>query len=204
MLVCLTSFWTRILDGASYNEAKQLWLDQTKVNAQNTIILGNAAQFFFIHDKDLAEDLLKQAQKVEPDNPYWSEQLGHLYALQNRHGDTKTIKSLEEYEKAQSADTNELSRFQRLDSLAKSAFIAGEIERASQYANELLETAQKYPKDWNYGNAIDQGNNVLGRIALRQGDVKQAGRIPFKSRPDSGISPTRLVWSQYELGKRFT
>jgi tetratricopeptide (TPR) repeat protein len=90
-------------------------------------------------------------------------------------------KSLEEYEKAQSTDTSELSRFHRLDALAKSAFEAGEIKKASQYANELLETAQKYLKDWNYGNAVYYGNIVLGRIALKKGDVKQADEYLLKA-----------------------
>lgn len=163
-----------IQEGDAYQQARQLWLEQTKAHAQNTTILGNAAQFFLIHDRDIAEGLLKQAQKIEPNNPQWSERLGHLYALQNGNGKAAAAKSLEEFEKAQSDDASESTRFYRLDDLAKQAFEAGEIEKASKYANELLETAQKYPKDWNYGNAIHHGNNVLGRVALKQGDVKRA------------------------------
>jgi Flp pilus assembly protein TadD len=72
-------FLDPILDGACYNEAKQLWLDHVKANPTNTTILGNAAQFFLIHDKAIAEDLLKRAQKIEPNNPQWSERLGQLY-----------------------------------------------------------------------------------------------------------------------------
>src|ERR1039458_7799124 len=178
-----------ILDEASYNEAKQLWLDHTKASPTNTIVLGNAAQFFLIHNKDIAEDLLKQAQKIEPNDPEWSERLGQLYALKNGKGNSTAAKSLEEYEKAQFTDTSELSRFHRLDALAKSAFEAGEIKKASQYANELLEAAQKYPKDWNYGNAIHHGNNVLGRVALKQGDVKQADEYLLKAGQTPG-SPT--------------
>jgi predicted Zn-dependent protease len=181
-------FW----EGSGYKRAKQLWLEQTKAHAQNTAILGNAAQFFLIHDTDLAEDLLKQAQKAEPDNPKWSEQLGHLYALQNDKGRAAAAKSLAEFEKAQSADTYESTRFYRLDDLAKQAFEAGEIKKASKYANELLEAAQNNPKDWNYGNAIHDGNSVLGRIALKQGDVKKAvqylldaGKTPGSPQLDS-------------------
>ena len=163
-----------IQEGDAYQQARQLWLEQTKAHAQNTAILGNAAQFFLIHDKDLAEDLLKQAQKAEPNNSEWSERLGQLYALQNSEGKSAATKSLEEFEKAQSDDASDSTRFYRLDDLTKQAFEAGEIEKAAKYANELLETAQKYPKDWNYGNAIHLGNNVLGRVALKQGDVKKA------------------------------
>jgi tetratricopeptide (TPR) repeat protein len=90
---------------------------------------------------------------------------------------------------AQKYDANGIGRFHRLDELAKSAFEVGEIEKASQYAKELLETAQKYPKDWNYGNAVHDGNNVLGRIALKQGDIKQADEYLLKAGRTLG-SPT--------------
>ena len=168
-----------IMDQDGYNEAKLLWLDQTKAHPQNPVIYGNAAQFFLIHDNDIAEGLLKQAQKVEPNNPKWSEQLGQLYALEGGKG--TAAKALAQFEKAQADDTSDISRFARLDSLAKSALEAGDLKKAAQYANELLETAQKYPKDWNYGNAIHHGNNVLGRIALKQGDIKQAGEYLLKA-----------------------
>ena len=66
--------------------------------------------------------------------------------------------------------------FDNLDSLANRAFNAGEIEKATAYSKQLLNMARQYPKDWNYGNAIFYGNFVLGRIAIQQGDLKQAGQ----------------------------
>ncbi len=38
----------------------------------------------------------------------------------------------------------------------------------------MLTLAQKFQKDWNYGNAIQDGNLVLGRIALKEGKVDEA------------------------------
>lgn len=160
------------IDPDGYVEAKKIWLEQTQAHAQNAIILGHAAQFVLLDDPKLAEELLKQAQKVEPANAQWSDKLGQLYSLQT--GKDTAAKSLAEYEKAQAADPSEMSRFYRLDALAKSAFKAGEIEKASRYANDLLKAAAQFPKDWNHGNAIHHGNNVLGLIALKQGDIKQA------------------------------
>src|ERR1700674_3214517 len=54
-----------ILDNDGYSEAKQLWLEQTQAHSTNAAILGHAAQFFLIHDRHLAEDLLIQAQTIE-------------------------------------------------------------------------------------------------------------------------------------------
>jgi len=64
--------------------------------------------------------------------------------------------------------------FDELPHLAKRAFAAGEIDKSESYAQQLLKMAPDYPKSWNYGNAIFHGNAVLGRVALKRGDVKQA------------------------------
>lgn len=50
----------------------------------------------------------------------------------------------------------------------------GKIETARRYADELLRLAGDYKNDWNYGNAIHKGNLILGRIALREGDMNAA------------------------------
>ena len=63
-----------------------------------------------------------------------------------------------------------------LPKLAKRAFEAGDTEKASSYAKQLLTMASDYRNDWNYGNAIYYGNFVLGRIAVHQGDLAQAGQ----------------------------
>ncbi len=47
-------------------------------------------------------------------------------------------------------------------------------EEARNFASELLLMAENYKKDWNYGNALHDGNLVLGRLALRSGDVTTA------------------------------
>jgi len=66
--------------------------------------------------------------------------------------------------------------FDELPDLAKRAFNAGEIAAAQSYSKELLQMAAQYPKEWNYGNAIFYGNFVLGRIALKQGNLKEADK----------------------------
>ncbi len=167
------------IDRSGYAHAKNLWLNQTKSHAQDTRILGHAAWFFLRSDEALAESLLKQAQQLEPGNPHWPDQLGLLYGL--RHEGNAAGKALAEYEQAQAVDRSEYSRYVRLDKLAKSAFDAGETEKAARYASELLNASGAHPKDWNYGNAIHHGNTVLGRIALKQGDIRQAGEFLLKA-----------------------
>ncbi|MFI5782966.1 type IV pilus biogenesis/stability protein PilW [Nocardia sp. NPDC051570] len=69
-----------------------------------------------------------------------------------------------------------LDRFYDLPDLAKDSFNAGQIEDARRYAQELLALAPTYPSDWNYGNALHDGNMVLGRIAAREGRLDDAER----------------------------
>jgi hypothetical protein len=66
--------------------------------------------------------------------------------------------------------------FDELPDLAKRAFEAGEIDKAESCAQQLLKMAPDYPKTWNYGNAIFDGNVILGRVALQRGHVKEADR----------------------------
>jgi hypothetical protein len=76
------------------------------------------------------------------------------------------------------ADLERLSskakRFYELDDVATAAFSAGDFEKAAAYSRELLEMTMLYKQDWNYGNAVHKGNIMLGRLALRQGDVEDA------------------------------
>jgi hypothetical protein len=74
-----------------------------------------------------------------------------------------------------------IERFYRLVGLAKAAFDAGEMDKASAYGHELLDAAGRYATDWNYGNAIYFGNWVLGRIALQHGDAAQAGEYLLRA-----------------------
>lgn len=83
-------------------------------------------------------------------------------------------------------------RFYALDDAAKESFVAGNIADARKYANELKALAPRYKTDWNYGNAIQDSNLVLGRIAVREGriaDAKQylleAGRSPGSPQMDT-------------------
>jgi tetratricopeptide (TPR) repeat protein len=168
------------LDGPVYKQAKALWMSQVKANPKNLAIIGNAAECLFLFDKSTARKLFIRGQTLEPKNPKWSKQLGLLYKLNGDHA-----KALAEFEKARAKSGSRVAEFHLLDDLARSAFDAGNMEKARSYAVELLQQAKRRRKDWNYGNAILHGNLVLGRIALRQrktNDAKkyllEAGKTP--------------------------
>ena len=72
-------------------------------------------------------------------------------------------------------------RYHVLPRLAKTAWAAGAIEKARNYAQELLGNAEQYRSDARYGNAIHDGNMVLGLLALDRADSGQAGRLLVQS-----------------------
>jgi tetratricopeptide (TPR) repeat protein len=176
-----------VIDKDVYDRAKQLWLEQVETYEKNTAILGNAAKFFLITDMDISEDLLKKAQSLQPDNLQWSERLGHLYLLkmQRTSGEARSQvagQALEQFERSFASTTGERVRSptHKLQYLAKAAFGAGDMEKARKYATELLDTASHYKNKPDqcsysyYGHAVHHGNIILGRIALKSGDLKKA------------------------------
>ncbi len=69
---------------------------------------------------------------------------------------------------------DEYKKYILLPYAAKSAVILGKYDRAKYFADKLLKLSIIYKDDWNYGNAVHDGNTVLGMLALKSGDLKSA------------------------------
>ena len=208
----------KILEPDSYDKAKELWMKQVGANPASAKVQANAAKFFMLHDKSLCEGLLKKARDLEPSNPQWAEQLGHFYSLQSlgrgrREGaaagrteaasafrEFSAARQLREQERPQTADTTR-SEEQRandrqmemwnLSQLAKAAFEACEFEHARNHATEVLERAASLDlpeSERNDGIAIHYGNLILGRLALREGDIERAKQYLIASGKTNGAA----------------
>jgi len=174
------------LDKEVYYEAKNLWLEQIEVQKTNAVVLGNASKFFLIHDRKISEELFKKAQVLEPDNPEWPKQLGHLYSLglNRKSAEEKAeaaSQALKQFERSLAITSSGQEKFYQLADLAKMAYNAGELKKAEIYANDLLTQAVQYTDNWNYGNAVHHGNLVLGRIALRSDDLEKTQQYLLKA-----------------------
>ena len=193
-------------DEEVYDEAKKLWIEQTETQKTNTTILGNAAAFFLLHDREITQELLKKAQALEPENPEWPERLGLLYRL-DLIRDTSESKidtaalALEQLEKALAATNSERDRFDKLADIAKMAYEADELTKAENYARELLAHSTRYKDDWNYGNAIHHGNLILGRIALKSGDLGKAKQYLIKAGKTPGSPQINYFGPNMALAK---
>ncbi len=63
-----------------------------------------------------------------------------------------------------------------LGPLAVAAFETGDLGAAKQYAEQWLQ-GNTDTKSWDYGNVVHDANQILGRVALREGDVAEAGHF---------------------------
>lgn len=106
------------------------------------------------------------------------------------------------------ADTEE-ERFYALGDAAKEAFEKGDYINAKAFALELEKLTPDYKGNWNYGNAIQDSNIVLGRLALREGHVKdakahliEAGKSPGSPQMDSFGPNMTLAKDLLEHGEK--
>lgn len=74
-----------------------------------------------------------------------------------------------------------------LPRLARAAYAARNSKKAESYATEALEAA-RHGEFWWTGDAIHQGNIVLGRLALQRGDAAGAGRFLLAAGKTPGSS----------------
>lgn len=98
------------------------------------------------------------------------------------------------------AGTDAITRGPLLARMTKAAFAAGDGARAERYAGEALEAA-KHGVFWWTGDAIHQGNIVLGRLALRGGDVAAAKRYLLLAGKTPGSSGLAALGPNMALAK---
>jgi hypothetical protein len=103
----------------------------------------------------------------------------------------------------------EEERFYHLGRAAKELFDEGNYTQAHLYANELKGLTDKYKGNWNYGNAIQDSNLVMGRIVLRNGNIEvakqyllEAGKSPGSPQMDTFGPNLSLAKDLLEKGER--
>jgi len=197
-----------------HEEAKQLWLKEVDLHGENPQVLMNAAHFAMLFDGKLAEGFLERALVLNPDDTSTLTLLAKTYERQTMIARTPeeraaaARKAMEIRERSfEKIQGNE--RFYQLSDVARTALAAGQDSKAEEYANELLQMAQDRNGDWNYGNALHHGNIVLGRVALRRGDINSAkqhltaaGKTPGSPQLDSFGPNMTLAKELLEKGER--
>ena len=164
-----------ILERDAYSQAKKAWLDHIQRRPAELRLLAHSANFFKLHDRELAIESLQRAHALDKDNPQWPKELGHIYALGMTHtsSNDKALaaeKALEQFETAYKLSTEEGQNV-LLKDIANMALATERIQKAKEYAERML---RQNPAGWNHGNNVHHGNIILGRIAIKQDDLDEA------------------------------
>ena len=191
-----------ILDAKAYSQGKKAWIDQLKRKPANLKLLEHSANFFQVHDRELAKESLQKARSLDMDNPKWPAALGQLYSLGMITNSLKAKtdaagKALEQFEIAYKLSTG-VARNDLLQSLAKVALAANRPKKAKEYAEKML---NKNGSGWNYGDNIHHGNIILGRIALTLDDVEEAKERLIKAGKTPGSLILNLLGPDMTLAK---
>ncbi len=99
------------------------------------------------------------------------------------------------------AAETETERFYALNRAAKNAWLKGDTENARVLATEMEGLLPKYKDDWNYGNAVQDANQVLGLIALEAGDLAEAKKRLLASADSKGSPQMNSFGPNMRLAK---
>ncbi len=214
-------------DQPEYKPLKAVWLKQVEANPKSASINLNAAEFFRYSQTEIAEKILSDAAKTNPENYDLLLMLNKIYQSKADDSDnaekpeivkTNLRKAFENGAtalillKQERSEGRDEKRADLLKKLAKTAFRLEKFDRAEQLATELvLDFGQNESKS-GYEEATHIGNIVLGLAALQKNDVKKAGeflliavRAPLRDENNylSEID-TELAKKLYEKGEKTT
>lgn len=99
------------------------------------------------------------------------------------------------------AAKTERDRFYALNRASRNALKKGETEKARELATEQEKLLPNYKNDWNFGNAVQDTNQVLGLIDLESGDVEEAKKRLLASADSEGSPQMNSFGPNMHLAK---
>jgi len=190
-----------------YIDIRARWNAQIASHQSDIDVLYNAAQFFFLQEKEIAEQCFLRAKELDTHNPKWFERLAHLYKL---WGTSYEMQALDECERCLDMTTNPDEEFDVLRKLPELAFAANDIDKAVNYANRVLTLSETHKEHFVFGFAVQAAHTTLGRVALKNGDVDKANYHLLQSLPRAadaqqmyiGQPERQLVAEIFDAGER--
>lgn len=173
-----------LLRPAVYAKVKEQWFACIDSRPHDVSIIVRAIDFLSHRDSMLARELLERGRAFAPVSPQWTTKAARLDALHEK-------RTLDELALAlPPPDQTEVMAFalaraeQQLETpagwaedtrtrLPLLAFLAGDMPKAHGYATALLAVRDRWDSAWS-NSAVNKGNTVLGRIALREGRLEDA------------------------------
>lgn len=110
--------------------------------------------------------------------------------------------ALSRTEESLAAAPDEAARFEILGLAAGEARSAGQFTKAVAYGLEFLSLAESHRDSWAYGNALHEGHQLLGLLALSDGDTARATKELLLSAVTPGSPQLRTFGPRMDLAKK--
>ena len=151
-----------------YELLNSAWLEHVKDDCKDVTILSHAAAFFTMRNKELAIQLIERAREIEPLNNNLLRDLAHIYSLGLiRKRDELWLRRA--YEVHKELVEKEPEAIRQIAAFARIALMIGDVEAAKASAQRILTTHSVV-----HPSLLQDAHSVLGRIFLKQGDIKAA------------------------------
>jgi len=92
--------------------------------------------------------------------------------------------------------------FYALEDKIYNAYNKGQYKKAKKLTNEYLNLAEKFKDNWNYGNAIHHGYQVLGLLSLQENNLQEAKYYLLRSAKTPGSPQLNSFGPSFMLAKR--
>jgi tetratricopeptide (TPR) repeat protein len=173
-----------------------LWNKNLQSRGDDLSVLKNAEKFFFGKDPAEADHLIHRISEREPNNREWPSELAQLYRMFGIPGENienRADRALEEYRRVLELTKNPAARQALSGEMAEAAFKIGDFPAAAEFAKIYLKSSDR--------PAVQRANTILGRVALRAGDVDRAKQYLLDSADpqaarDIALSGPTLVLAQ--------
>ncbi len=158
-------------DPQGYAEGREAWAAALIARPEGNVhVRIGMARFLMFDDRPRAVSLLRDGLKTAPKDQDLQEALVSLLRLNETPEDLEEVYQLET---ALLDHGTEKDHYHRLGRVAEAAWRAQHPDQARQMALQWIETCQK-ELSWNTGNAIHDGHQLLGLVALDQGNLVTA------------------------------
>lgn len=168
-------------DAEGNSQILALWKQNLELRREDIRVLKNAEKFFFAKDPAAADQLIHRISEKEPGNREWPNELAQLYRMFGIPGqriDDPAQRAAEAYRRVLVLTRNAPAREALAGDMADASFKMGDFAGAAELARIHLRGKDR--------SAPQRANTLLGRVALRSGDLPGAAQyLLTSSRPEA-------------------
>jgi hypothetical protein len=183
-------------DGDGNAQILALWKKNLETRGDDFGVVRNAEKFFFGKDPAVAERLIQRISEKEPSNREWPNELAQLYrmfGIPNQAMDDPQQRADEAYKRVLVLTRTPVAREALAGDMAEASFKMGDFGGAAELARIHLRSRDH--------TAVQRANTILGRVAIRAGDMPLAKQFLLDSSAPSAEKDVSLSGPTMVLAK---